>query len=29
MALASGVVGLEGAGRLIAGDDVLVSLTEG
>ena len=29
MPLASGVVGLEGAGRLIAGDDVLAGLTEG
>ena len=29
MALASGVVGLEGAGRLTAGDDILAGLTEG
>ena len=29
MALASGVVGLKRAGRLIAGDDVLAGLTEG
>ena len=29
MALALGVVGLEGAGRLIAGDDVLAGLTKG
>ena len=28
MTLASSVVGLEGAGRLIAGDDVLAGLTE-
>ena len=29
MALASGVVSLKGAGKLIAGDDVLAGLTEG
>ena len=29
MALASGVVGLKGEGRLIAGDNVLAGLTEG
>ena len=29
MALALGVVGLERAGRLIAGNDVLAGLTEG